>query len=141
MSYGQIFKRISRMFQSTVHSILSDEERQEAQDFDDELNNARQNKGKQSDNRQKKQNGDAGEPAGEGKRRPGEKEIDYYFSVLGLTPSASNKELKTAYHKLMSQYHPDRVATLGPELQKSASEKSKAINEAYMIIERRRGLK
>ena len=41
----------------------------------------------------------------------------------------------------MSQYHPDRVASLGEDLQRAAVEKAKTINEAYQIIERRRGMK
>lgn len=77
----------------------------------------------------------------EGRRKPGEKDDSHYYSVLGLAPSATEAEIKKAYRRLMSQYHPDRVATLGEDLQKAAAEKAKTINEAYMIIERRRGFK
>ncbi|MFA6234367.1 MAG: DnaJ domain-containing protein [Bacteroidota bacterium] len=77
----------------------------------------------------------------EGKRKPGEKDDAYYYGVLGLTTSATEAEIKKAYRKLMSQYHPDRVASLGEDLQRAAGEKAKSINEAYHIIERRMGFK
>lgn len=79
--------------------------------------------------------------AKEGRRKPGEKDDAFYYSILGLTPSASEVEIRKAYRKLMSQYHPDRVASLGEDLQRAAVEKAKTINEAYQIIERRRGMK
>lgn len=77
----------------------------------------------------------------EGRRKPGEKDDAYYYGVLGLTTSATEAEIKKAYRKLMSQYHPDRVASLGEDLQRAAGEKAKSINEAYHIIERRMGFK
>ncbi len=87
------------------------------------------------------QSGGSGSAYKEGRRKPGEKDDAYYFNVLGLTTSATEAEIRKAYRRLMSQYHPDRVATLGADLQKAAAEKAKSINEAYMIIERRRGFK
>ena len=74
----------------------------------------------------------------EGKRKPGEKDDAYYFAVLGLTPAARVDEIKRAYKRLMSTYHPDRVASLEADKQARAAEKAKAINEAYQIIRRRR---
>ena len=38
------------------------------------------------------------------------------------------------------KYHPDRVATLGPEVQKAAEEKFKKIQEAYATIKKQRGI-
>ena len=61
--------------------------------------------------------------------------------MLGITPDATEAEIKKAYRDLMRQYHPDRVASLGPELQETAAKRAKEINEAYHIIERRRGFK
>ena len=36
--------------------------------------------------------------------------------VLEVLPAASSREIQAAYRKQMSQYHPDKVATLGQEL-------------------------
>ena len=142
MSYSRIFRRIGRLFQSTVHSILDDEDKRDANAFDEELRREQEReKDQRSSSSQQEQRQSKQQARSEGKRKPGEREDAYYYEVLGLTPSATEDEIRQAYRKLMMQYHPDKVATLGPELRQTASEKSKAINEAYMIIERRRGMK
>ena len=51
--------------------------------------------------------------------------------VLGLNDYATLDEIRTAYKRLMSQYHPDKVASLGVELQELAERKSKEIAVAY----------
>jgi len=56
---------------------------------------------------------------------------EYYFNILGLDKSASFKEIEIAYKKLATQYHPDKVAHLGPRLTEVAEEEMKKINEAY----------
>src|SRR3982750_1716724 len=49
-----------------------------------------------------------------------------YYKVLGVSSSASDKEVKTAYRKLSKQYHPD--ATKGSE------ERFKDISAAYDVL-------
>jgi DnaJ-domain-containing protein 1 len=51
--------------------------------------------------------------------------------VLGVTPFSSVADIRAAYRSLMSQYHPDKVASLGPELQALAERKTKEIGAAY----------
>lgn len=80
-------------------------------------------------------------PAGQGKRKPGEKDDAWYCAVLGLRSDASIEEIRKAHRALMRRYHPDRVATADAEAQRAASEKAKAINEAYHILARRRSFK
>ena len=59
-----------------------------------------------------------------------------YYSVLEVNESASAEELKTAYHGLAREYHPD---TLPPELRerrvgKDAEANFKLISEAYKVL-------
>jgi len=55
-------------------------------------------------------------------------ETDYY-DVLGVSPSASEKDISRAYRKLAKQYHPD--ANPG---NKEAEEKFKAVSGAYDVL-------
>jgi len=71
----------------------------------------------------------AGEPPPEAKT---------WFNVLELSETASLEQIKAAYHKKISQYHPDRVAGLGPELAVLAEARTKEINWAYEAAKRRR---
>lgn len=56
------------------------------------------------------------------------------FRVLGVESSASADELRTAYRQRLSQYHPDKVAGLGLELQELARKKTEAIIAAYRLL-------
>ncbi|XP_051114311.1 uncharacterized protein LOC127239955 [Andrographis paniculata] len=51
-----------------------------------------------------------------------------YYSTLGVTKSASGKEIKAAYRKLARQYHPDVNKEPG------ATEKFKEISAAYEVL-------
>ncbi len=54
----------------------------------------------------------------------------HYYSVFGLQPGASPKEIKQAYRDLVLVWHPDRFPN-NHRLQKIAEEKIKEINTAY----------
>ncbi len=58
------------------------------------------------------------------------------FEVLGVSPSASEDEIKKAYRELAKKYHPDNY--LNNPLADLANEKMKEINEAYDEILKRR---
>ena len=51
------------------------------------------------------------------------------YKVLGVSPDASDEEIKTAYRELAKKYHPDQYDQT--PLSDFASEKMKEINEAY----------
>jgi molecular chaperone DnaJ len=52
-----------------------------------------------------------------------------YYTVLGVTKSASADEIKKSYRKLAMQYHPDRNSN-----DKDAAEKFKEASEAYEVL-------
>ncbi|MBE6049729.1 MAG: J domain-containing protein [Clostridium sp.] len=54
------------------------------------------------------------------------------YEVLGVKPGASQEEIKSAYRKLVKQYHPDQFAD--NPLQSLAQEKLAEINEAYNML-------
>lgn len=64
------------------------------------------------------------------------------YKALGVTPESSDQEIKRAYRKLMSQFHPDKLMGQGmPEdMVKLATEQTKEIQLAYDLIKRSRNL-
>lgn len=58
------------------------------------------------------------------------------YQVLGVSPSATDEQIKTAYRELARKYHPDNYAN--NPLADLAQEKMKEINEAYDQIQRQR---
>lgn len=65
------------------------------------------------------------------------------YAVLGLTPEASDEEVKKAYRKMSIEFHPDTVASKGlpEEFTTYATEKFREIQEAYEAIKNERGIK
>lgn len=59
------------------------------------------------------------------------------YAILGLTSSASEKEVKKAYRRLMSQHHPDKLVAKGlpEEMMTIAKEKTQRIRKAYEAIQ------
>ena len=62
------------------------------------------------------------------------------YAVLGISPNATDDEVKSAYRRMAMKNHPDKVSTLGPEVQKAAEEKFRQIQDAYETIKRQRGM-
>ena len=63
------------------------------------------------------------------------------YAILGLTPDASEREIKRAYRKLISQHHPDKLGDVPEELKRRAEERAREINTAYEKIQSLRGFK
>jgi DnaJ like chaperone protein len=64
------------------------------------------------------------------------------YKALGVTEKNTDQEIKRAYRKLMSQYHPDKLIGQGlPEdMIAVATEQAKEIQVAYDLIKQHRGI-
>ena len=69
------------------------------------------------------------------------KEEQSAYTVLEISPSATDDEVRAAYRRMAMKNHPDRVSTLGPEVQKAAAERFQQIHDAYETIKKQRGMK
>ncbi|CAI2173076.1 7564_t:CDS:2 [Funneliformis geosporum] len=53
-----------------------------------------------------------------------------YYSILGVEKTATQKEIKKAYRRLILKWHPDRNL----DIKETAKKKSQEINEAFRIL-------
>lgn len=67
---------------------------------------------------------------------PRQDRLNDAYAALGIAPQATPAEIKRAYRRLMSQNHPDKLASRGlPEsMRPVAEERSREINSAYDMI-------
>ena len=70
-------------------------------------------------------------------------ESERYYAILGCNGNDSNEHIKKQYRKLVSDYHPDKIASKGlpEEFIKFANDKFREIQEAYEIIKKERGIR
>lgn len=68
--------------------------------------------------------------------------IENNYTILGLTSSESNEEIKKSYRKLVREYHTDFLSSknLPKDMIAFAEEKLKMINSAYEAIKKERGI-
>lgn len=69
-----------------------------------------------------------------------EEDINNDYKILGITPHATNEEIKNAYRKMALKHHPDKVAALGDDIRKAAERKFQEINAAKDRIYKSRGM-
>lgn len=70
----------------------------------------------------------------------GKNDLESAYRVLGVSPNASDDEVKKAYRQLALKHHPDKVAALGDDIRKAAEKKFQEINAAKDRIWKARGL-
>lgn len=66
--------------------------------------------------------------------------LEAAYKVLGVSPDATDAEVKAAYRKMALEHHPDRVGKLGDDVRKAAEKKFQEINAAKEIVYKARGL-
>ncbi len=83
--------------------------------------------------------------SGTGQAPPGRQagSMTQAYAKLGLESGASDAEVKKAYRKLVSQYHPDKLVSHGlpEEMMEIAKNRVRDINTAYDQIKQVRGFK
>ena len=57
-----------------------------------------------------------------------------YYSILGISKTASASDIKKAYRNLSKKWHPDMHVKDTEDKKKEAEEKFKEINEAYAVL-------
>jgi len=69
--------------------------------------------------------------------------IDQDYASLGLTSDASEQDIKRAYRKLISQYHPDKLVSQGlpEEMMEMSKNRVREINAAYDRIKAYKGIR
>ncbi|MGS0674369.1 co-chaperone DjlA [Shewanella sp. 0m-4] len=69
--------------------------------------------------------------------------IEDAYSVLGVTESMSDQEIKRAYRKLMNEHHPDKLVAKGlpAEMMELAKTKAQDIQAAYDRVKADRGMR
>ena len=65
------------------------------------------------------------------------------YVILGADKSLTDKELKRAYRRLLSQHHPDKLVAKGlpEEMIKIANDKTQEIISAFELIKKDRGMR
>lgn len=54
-----------------------------------------------------------------------------WHEVLGVAPDATLEQIRKAYEEKSAEFHPDRVAGMGPEFEQTALRMTRRINDAY----------
>lgn len=67
--------------------------------------------------------------------------LDDCYKILGVSPNATDEEVKKAYRIAAMKHHPDKVSHLGEDVRKKAEETFAKVNEAYDKIKAARGMK
>ncbi len=59
------------------------------------------------------------------------------YKTLGLSPGCTWEQIRKTRNELLTQYHPDKVAAMGPKLREVAEAETKKINAAFDQLERK----
>ncbi|NQY62843.1 MAG: co-chaperone DjlA [Alteromonadaceae bacterium] len=66
-------------------------------------------------------------------------QVDIAYKLLGVDDGSSERDIKKAYRKLMSQHHPDKLIAKGlpPEMMEIAKQKTQDIQAAYELVSKK----
>ena len=65
------------------------------------------------------------------------------YDALGVSPEASNDQIKTAYRRLMNRNHPDKIASSNPDaaVLAEAERRTREVRSAYEMLKARRSIR
>ena len=65
------------------------------------------------------------------------------YTTLGMSPDATNDDIKKAYRRLMSRNHPDKIAGSNPDASAvaEAERRTRAVRSAYEMLKARRSIR
>lgn len=70
----------------------------------------------------------------------GRTDLAQAYRILEVDPAADDDEVKKAYRRMAMKHHPDKVGTMGEEVQRAAAEKFKKVQEAWERVRSARGI-
>lgn len=69
------------------------------------------------------------------------KSVNWAYEILEIDMLVSDDEVKKAYRRMATRFHPDKVANLGEDAVTAAQQKFQKVQEAYEEIKKQRGIK
>jgi len=69
--------------------------------------------------------------------------VQHAYKALGVSPEATNDEVKKAYRRLMNISHPDKISgsNPGPEVIAEAERRTREVRSAYEMLKARRSIR
>jgi DnaJ like chaperone protein len=65
------------------------------------------------------------------------------YRALGMSPDASNEDIKKAYRRLMNKNHPDKISgsNPAPDIIAEAERRTREVRVAYEMLKARRSIR
>ena len=141
---GQIFNRIKNITKSYINDtedlnyankiIDSDQDNLKRIIYDLNINE----KSKSSSNNTNPNNGNHRNTNTNTSNQTSSFTLNDAYRILEINSNSDIDSIKTAYKTKIKEYHPDKVQTMGKEIQEIANRKTKEINDAYNLIKKHR---
>lgn len=57
-----------------------------------------------------------------------------HYDTLGVRRDATEPQIRRAYHKLVRQFHPDKLVRVDPSAAAEAGDRMRAVNAAWQVL-------